>query len=444
MKPLKPAFLRLFRKLFALVTLASFASSLCVAQSMFRGNAAHTGIYDAYGPRELKGIKWKFATGGRVLSSPVADKGVIFFGSFDHNVYAVDAETGVQKWKYSTFGPVASTPAVANGVVFFLSYDGKFYAVDANSGKTKWKFMTAGDRRFEAKGLDGVQPQTQTYIDAWDMFQSSPVVAQGMVFFGCGDGNLYALDAETGALRWKFATGDVVHASPAYDSGTVYFGSWDSYLYAVDAATGRKKWQFKSGEDQLTHNQVGFPGSPAVVNGVVYVGCRDSGFYAIDAATGTQKWKFDNKGSWVVVSPAVVDGKVLFGTSDSSLLHLLDGATAKPAFELKVTAFDFSSPAVAGDVAYFGLMNGTFVAVDLKTGKQLWEFQTEVSRENRGFYLNADKSLNSMMLFPNSSFEENALQLERLFTIGSIASSPLVMNGTVYFGSADGYVYALE
>jgi outer membrane protein assembly factor BamB len=281
------------------------------------------------------------------------------------------------------------------------------------------------------------------FLDAWDMLQSSPVVAEGMVFFGCGDGNLYALDAATGALRWKFATGDVVHASPAYDSGTLYFGSWDSYFYAVDAATGRKKWQFKTGEDPLMHNQVGFPGSPVVVNGVIYVGCRDSGFYAIDAAIGKLKWKFDNKGSWIVVSPAVVGGRVLFGTSDSGLVHLLDAATANPALELKVSAYDFSSPAVAAGVAYFGLMNGTFVAVDLATGKQLWEFQTEVSRENQGFLLNADKTLNYMMLF-RGDFEPNTVGVERLFTLGSIVSSPLVMNGTVYFGSADGYMYAIQ
>ena len=443
MKTLHPAFLRHLSKPLFLAILAFSAAPMCTAQTMFRGNAAHTGVYNASGPRELKGIKWKFATGGKVLSSPVADKGVIYFGSTDFNVYAVDAATGIQKWKYSTFGPVASTPDISDGVVYFLSYDGKFYAVDAESGKTKWKFATAGDRRFEAKGLDGGQPQTQTAIDAWDMFQSSAVVAQGMVFFGCGDGNLYALDAATGALRWKFATGDVVHASPAYEAGILYFGSWDSYLYAVDAATGQKKWQFKTGEDALIHNQVGFPGSPVVVNGVVYVGCRDAQLYAIDASTGTQKWKFDNKGSWVVVSPAVMDGKVLIGTSDSGLIHLIDAATAKPAFDLHVQAYDFSSPAVAGDIAYFGLMNGTFLAVDLKTGKQLWEFQTEVSRQNHGFYLNSDKTLNSTMLF-RGTYEETAIGVERMFTLGSIASSPLVLNGAVYFGSTDGYLYALE
>ena len=83
------------------------------------------------------------------------------------------------------------------------------------------------------------------------MFLSSPVVANGPVYFGSGDGNLYALDAGTGALNWKFQTGDVVHASPAYADGVVYFGSWDSYFYAVDAKTGAEKWRFHGGEDPL-------------------------------------------------------------------------------------------------------------------------------------------------------------------------------------------------
>ena len=143
-------------------------------------------------------------------------------------------------------------------------------------------------RRFEAKNLHGFLPKNQTIPDPFDMFLSSPVVAEGAVFFGCGDGNLYALDASTGALRWKLQTGDVVHASPAYANGVVYVGSWDTYLYAVEAQSGKEKWRFKSGDDPYIHNQVGFQSSPAVVGGVVYVGCRDSNLYAIDAASGAE------------------------------------------------------------------------------------------------------------------------------------------------------------
>ena len=88
-------------------------------------------------------------------------------------------------------------------------------------------------------------------------------------------------------------------------------------------------------------------------------------------------------------------------------------------------------------------MNGTFAAVDLNTGKTIAEFQTDLSRENRGFLLNSDQTLNYAMLF-RGAFENNVISVERLFTVGSIASSPLVLNGTVHFGSTDGYLYAVQ
>ena len=67
---------------------------------------------------------------------------------------------------------------------------------------------------------------------------------------------MYALDAASGQLKWKFATANVVHTSPAIADGVVYFGSWDSYFYAVDARTGTEKWRFHGGEDPVAHNQV--------------------------------------------------------------------------------------------------------------------------------------------------------------------------------------------
>ena len=155
-----------------------------------------------------------------------------------------DAATGRQIWKRATNGPVRASatgdlrrksngdvlhasPAIADGV-----YVRKLgYAFNAQTGALKWKFATDGERRFEAKGLHGMQPKDQTIADPFDIFLSSPVVANGVVYFGSGDGNLYALDSATGDLRWKFKTGDVVHASPALADGVLFFGSWDSYFY---------------------------------------------------------------------------------------------------------------------------------------------------------------------------------------------------------------------
>jgi outer membrane protein assembly factor BamB len=414
------------------------------AQSMFRGDPAHSGTSNATAPRQFHRVKWKFPTGDRIMSSPVWENKVLYFGGDDGNIYAVDSETGRQVWKRTTGGPVPCTPAVANGTVYAGSYDGKFYALNAQTGAIKWKFATEGERRFEAKNIHGLQPKNQTIADQFDIFLSSPVVVQGAVYFGSGDGNLYALDTATGELKWKFKTGDVIHASPAYADGVLFVGSWDSYFYAVDAATGKEKWRFHGGEDPLIHNQVGFQSSAAVVDGVVYVGCRDSNLYALEAATGKQKWKFFNELSWVIVSPAIKDGKVIFATSDSSLYHVADAATGKSVLKQQDKAYIFSSPVIAGDVVLMGVLNGTLQARDLKTGEPLWDFQTETSKQNKGWILTADRKFNEPMFFTSSWREAPTVGTERQFDIGAIFSTPLVMNGVVYFGSTDGTLYAID
>ena len=419
-------------------------ANFCQAQPMFRGDANHSGVYSGPEPRQFHRVKWKFPTGNRIVSSPVIQGKTIYFGSDDGNIYALDAESGRQMWKFVTKGAVSSTPAVANGVVYATSYDGRLYALNSETGATKWKFTTEGERRFEAKGLHGMQPRNQTIADPFDIYLSSPVVAQNTVYFGSGDGNLYAVDAVSGELKWKFKTGDVVHASPAYSDGLIYFGSWDSYFYAVDAANGKEIWRFHGGEDPLIHNQVGFQSSPAVVNGVVYTGCRDSNVYALDAATGKEKWRSNNELSWVNSSPAVVQGKVFFATCDSSLFKIVDAATGKELVRQQDKAYMFSSPAVVGNTVLIGVVNGTLEARDVKTGDLLWDYEVEKSKENKGWVLTADRKSNMPLLFPSAFYEASIIGTDRQISIGSIFSSPLVANGIVYFGSADGYLYALE
>jgi outer membrane protein assembly factor BamB len=436
---------RFMKKWCAVFCLTSLALvSISHGQTMFRGDAAHSGTYAGSAPRAFHRIKWKFPTGNRVVASPVLSERTLYFGGDDGNVYAVDAESGRQIWKRTTGGPAPCTPAVVDGVVYIGSYDGKFYALDAKTGQLKWKFRTEGERRFEAKNLHGMLPKTQTIADPYDIYLSSPVVAQGAVYFGSGDGNVYAVDIVTGEQRWKFKTGDVVHSSPAFADGVLFFGSWDSYFYAVDAATGKEKWRFHGGEDELIHNQVGFQSSPAVANGIVYVGCRDSNLYALDAATGKEKWRFNNELSWVITSPAVAEGKVFFATSDSSLYHVLDATTGKSLVKQEDKAYMFASPTVVGDVVLIGVVNGTLVARDAKTGNVLWEYQTEKSKENKGWILTKDRKFNAPFFYPSNWRESPIVSSDRQFNIGAIFSTPLVANGVVYFGCTDGFLYALE
>jgi len=411
---------------------------------MFRGNLAHTGAYNAPGVPKFSRIKWKFQTGGQVISSPAVTNGKAYIASTDGNLYAVDLESGVQKWKLALGVRATASPAVDKGVVYLGTYSGRFYAVDEATGKLKWKFQTEGERRFAGKHLHGSEPAGETMPDPFDCYLSSPAVWNGAVYFGSGDGNVYALDAATGTLKWKFHTGDVVHASPAISDGTLFIGSWDSYFYALDAATGKEKWRFKTGEDHEIANQVGIQSSAAVADSTVYFGCRDSNLYALDATTGQKKWSFNNKGSWVITSPAVRDGKIYFATSDSAMLYAMDTKSGTPIFSLNYNHWPmFSSPAIAGSMLYIGSNQGRLLAIDLSSQKLAWTFETDAARQNGPALTTPDGSPNYQAAFGDNFYDSMITGLSKMMSVGAILSSPVVVNNVIYVGSTDGLLYAL-
>jgi eukaryotic-like serine/threonine-protein kinase len=410
----------------------------------FRGNPEHTGVYDAAGVAKFTGVKWAFHAQGQLISSPAVAGTVVYVGSTGGNMYAVDRETGAEKWKFNAKSRIASSPAVADGVVYFGAYDSNFYAVDAASGQLKWKFKTDGERRFAAKHIHGTQPESETMADPFDCYLSSPVVWRGAVYFGSGDGNVYALDAATGALKWKFKTGDVVHASPAIADGALYIGSWDTYFYSLDAATGKENWRFKTGEDADVHNQTGIQSSAAVMDGMVYFGCRDAHLYALDAKTGKQVWAYSTKGSWVISSPAVRGGKVYFATSDSGLLYQIDGKTGSVDFSLSFQGWpSFSSPSIAGDTLYVGSNAGRLNVVDLNARKTAWSFETEASKRNGPTLTKPDGTPNYEAAFASDFYDDIMAGYGKMLTMGQILSSPVVADNVVYVSGTDGNLYAL-
>ena len=414
---------------------------------MFRGNTAHTGVFATKGPRSLE-VKWKFAAGGYVISSPVVVGATVYIGSTNGQLYALDRATGEKRWSFGTHARIASTPAVANGTAYVLSYDDTLYAIDAATGKARWRFGTEGEHRYTATHLHGMLPKHEAVPDPYDVYLSSPAVANGTVYFGSGDSHVYALDAETGALRWKHKTGDVVHSSPAVVNGTVYVGGWDTFFYALDAATGNVKWTFKTGNDTVTHNQVGIPSSPAVVAGVVYFGCRDSHIYAVDAETGKEKWSRGNGGAWVVSSPAVANGHVYYATADGTSFVELDAATGDSLWAIKGGFYYFASPAIAGAMAYVGNWDGRLYAFDMRTHVQTAFFETDSSRAKRAKYLTPENTGNFGAAVPQreyfaAGYDRHVAALRNLWAMGSFLSSPVVADGVVFIGSMDGNLYAL-
>ncbi|HEU5478572.1 MAG TPA: PQQ-binding-like beta-propeller repeat protein [Candidatus Tumulicola sp.] len=435
------------------ITIRTAAAFVCIANlpllcraddaQMFRVDAAHRGVYDS-APSPLRAVKWRFRTGGMIFASPSVADGVVYVGSADGKLYAVRAADGALVWKFATGGPVNSSPAVVNGVVYFASLDGNVYAVGAADGRRRWRYETEGERRFTAPGIHGMIPRTQLMPDPFDVFLSSPAVARGTVYIGSGDHFVYALDAASGALRWRVRTGNVVHASPAVSNGTVYIGSWDRYFYALDARTGAVRWKFQTGDDRNIYNQVGIAGSAAVDGGTVYFGCRDSFFYALDARTGALRWKQDQHGSWVIASPAISNGSVYFTTSDEKVFWALDAATGAPRFKVPYGAFSFSSPALAGDVAYFGTFDGRLYGVDVRSGTIVARYATDGSVRNLPSHLDARGSVDLNGFYPDETYEGIVVGLNRIYSLGSIPGSPALAGGVLFVGSTDGTLYAVD
>jgi eukaryotic-like serine/threonine-protein kinase len=421
------------------------------SRGMFQSSASHTGTYlPDVTYRTLGALKWKFRSGSKIFSSPIIVNETIYFGSEDGNLYAIDKQSGKQLWRFKTGGPVDSTPAIYGNISYFGSFDGYYYAVNTRTGKLIWKFKTGGERKVGFKGLWGMTPKNLYMEDQYDFYLSSPVLNENqkevLVYFGSSDGNLYALDAYSGRMKWKYKTGGIIHSSPALYHGMVYFGSWDSYLYAVDAMSGNFRWKFKTGDQPVYHQMEGIQASPTCYNNSVYFGCRDGYFYALGASSGKQLWKIDMKGSWVLTTAAVKDGVLYISTSDSYLFIAADAKTGVEKFRFKANGYIYSSAAISGKRAYFGDFSGQLFMLNLNTGKPSAFFST-TGRIQYGEKLLKGNAIDFVSLIRSkdtTAYSTCVAVMTQLYRLGPIVSSPAISSGVVYFGSADGYLYAVN
>jgi len=108
---------------------------------MFHNNLSHEGFSPADGPATNQTL-WSYTTAGRIWSSPAVTDGLLFVGSFDKNMYALDATKGTLTWNFSTGGQIYTSPAVSDGIVYFGSNDYQVYALKANNGNLVWNFTT--------------------------------------------------------------------------------------------------------------------------------------------------------------------------------------------------------------------------------------------------------------------------------------------------------------
>lgn len=347
-----------------LTALAFAAAATQSPAVMFRGDPAHTGVS---GPvlEGQPGIKWEYRTRGAVRSSPAVTASTVFIGSNDSTLYALDRATGRVRWRYAAGSAVSSSPAVAGGLVIAQSAAGVIFAVAEQTGRPRWRVQTG--------------PLLPHDFDrgAWDYYVSSPVIAGDMVIVGAGDGAVYALDLRTGAQHWRSQTRGRVRSTPAVHEGLVVAGSFDARVYAFDLATGAERWVGRPAGDTLVSARWGFDrravqSSPAIANDAVFIGSRDGALYGIEFATGQLRFRATHRGSWVVGSPAVREGRAWVGSSDGKFVHALDVRTGADIWRTPTRDNVLSSPLLAGDQLIFGTFDGLLLSLDAVTGARRW------------------------------------------------------------------------
>jgi outer membrane protein assembly factor BamB len=346
----------------------------------FRGDANQTA--SGSGPGTLS-LEWKFTTGAGVLSSPTIVNGVVYVGSQDKNVYALNAYTGAKLWNYSVTFPIRSSMAVANGKVYTGADDGNIYCLDATSGTLVWK-TPAGGIVYNNIGLDMV------YL------RSSPIVLNGKVYVGSLDGKLYCLDANSGTVSWAFqSNGPIMDTASVIANDGIYFtaatppvsgrdgygsftlGNSNFTLYKIDF-TGNVVWQLGIPRLALTlNNQVRsiVPASPTVAGGRLWIPDDVANIYCLNTTTGAQIYKITITAGGTgreyptVASVLYANGKIY--APDYFALSCWTADNGTKLWSTWLGREIYSSPCYSDGKIYIGNDEGTFRVLSETNGTTL-------------------------------------------------------------------------
>jgi outer membrane protein assembly factor BamB len=343
---------------------------------MFRNDAARSGYFDANDAPETNQTLWTFNTtnsntGNAVYSTAAIMNDKVYIGSGEGKLYCLNLSNGAHNWNYSTIPGAWShgmscSPAVSDGKVFIGNDFRPFlWCINATSGAKIWEFNTGGG------GMKGIY--------------SSPAVDGGRVYFGDENNSLYCLPEDdpnsNGIINlteviWQFNAPDKIWSSPAVYGNNIYVGcggansAGTNKFYCLNANNGTINWTYPA-----VGNIQDVPSSPAVVNNRVYFGSTDNNVYTLYANNGTLIWSFPT-GNDVISSPAVAYGRVFIG-SDDDKLYCLNATTGAKVWDYTTGDNIWASPSVADDKVYVGSGDGKVYCLNAtaNTAKKIWEYE---------------------------------------------------------------------
>ena len=300
---------------------------------------------------------------------------------------------------YQTGFPSSSSPAVAADLVFSITRPGVVTALERSTGALRWE-------------QDLHQP-----------ILASPIIADGTLYIGASDRNLYALDAATGQRRWSFDAADWITSAVAYLEGNLVVTSQDHNLRVVGAKSGRQRLIYDTGQGRSS------PGGAAIQGDIAYFGSYGGGVWALNRQARTYPfergllslqstlyiWGFQTKPPmqkgliWVsdiggdIPYPPALSRDTVFAATIQGKVAALDAATGKELWSTELDSKITAPPTVAGDTVLIGSEKGRIFGLNTSSGTVQWNFQIG----------------------------------------GKITGSPVVVGRTIFVASHDGKLYAL-
>jgi outer membrane protein assembly factor BamB/tRNA A-37 threonylcarbamoyl transferase component Bud32 len=321
---------------------------------------------------------------------------------------ATHADEVEELWSFECEDEIRGTPIVYKGVVYIGCYDNNLYALNAKNGEFLWKYAAEG-------GITG-----------------RPAADDNVIYVGCEDNRLHAVTADRGRVVWTYFADGPIRSSPTLSEGHVFFGADDRRLHVVNMVTGRRAWRVDvSGPIWST---------PLVSDERVYFGCESGDFYCVDFR-GERKWRKKVKRA-VTSSPIIVEGLIYFGSKDWTL-YALEIENGWQVWRFRMGGPTISSPSYAEGKIFIGCGDNNIYAIDARHSREAWHYQTEqqvtgspVAHGDSLFCGSVDGALYCL------DFRTGRLRW-RFRTGGPITGSPSIAENTLYIGSNDHKIYAL-
>lgn len=347
---------------------------------LFGYDRARTRYLPARGVKPPFRLLWHFSGRPLLEFPPVFAAGRLYFVNNNGTAFALGAKTGKVLWVRRIGRLNASSPTYYKHRLYIVNLvPGHIVKLDAKTGKVIWKRLLPGRA------------------------ESSPLVVDGTVYFGCENDQLFALSTRNGHTRWTTTLGGPVKSAPAYHDGVLYVGDYGGYMNAVDAKSGRLKWQTASlGQGFGTSGE--FYSTPAVAFGRVYAGNNDTRVYSFDAKDGTLAWSYSTGGyvySGPVVAHTAHTGPTVYIGSFDGNVYALNARSGEPRWIRSAGGPVIGSLSAVGNIVYAAEFEDTSTTgFAMKTGRPVFHYKTgaytPVISDGRRIFLVGYSSINAL------------------------------------------------